>query len=247
MVLALVLAAALPQPAAAQDQPGTQAVILCPIPVGEALNGVDVCVDRGDGAVYYEGDPITICATWNIPQIAIFPPPPPPTIRVTDSVNGSTGRLLFEESSPSGQRCVSGAIGAPFGSETSLGEAIATDGRVFATDTATFTSIPRGSDTMVDVSVTVDRGSNSSYRPGDPITICATVTSPFGGSYPVRLVDTINGQHYATFDLGSFAGVRCFPFMVVPPTGQEDLRAEVVDPQTGAVLDTGTVTIFIVA
>ena len=247
LTLAVMLAAALPRQAAAQGQPRTQAVILCPVPVAETVNGIDVCVDRGDGANYYEGDPITVCATWNIPQIAIFPPPPPPTIRVTDSVNGGASRLLFEEHSPSGQRCISGTVGAPFGAETILGEAISTDGRVFASDTAIFTASPRGSST-IDVGISIDRGPNSVYRPGDPILICATVTAPAGAAdYPVRLSDAINDQRVHTYDLGPFTGTQCFPYIIESTVGQEDLRLEVLHPQTGAVLATDTVTLFVVA
>jgi hypothetical protein len=37
--------------------------------------GLAVCVDRGEGSTYTEGDRITVCASANIPTIAIYPPP----------------------------------------------------------------------------------------------------------------------------------------------------------------------------
>src|SRR5215207_8295159 len=66
-----------------------------PCPVSEAPNGVDVCVDRGEGALYAEGDAIRICVTVNIPTILIFPPPPPPLVRLTNTVDGAAPRVLL--------------------------------------------------------------------------------------------------------------------------------------------------------
>ena len=173
LVLAAVLfAAAAPTPAAAQS---TQAVAQCPAP--EALNGIDVCVDRGDGAVYFEGDPITVCATWSIPVIAIYPPPPPPLVRVTNSVDGGPPRVLFEEHAHSGQRCITSFITPPLGQETIRGEVIATDGRVIAADTAHYLSVPRTSPPGA-ATLTVDRGPGGVYAVGEPIHYCFTVPGP---------------------------------------------------------------------
>ena len=138
-VLAIVLlAASVPTPAAAQSQ--AQAAASCPAP--EAITGVEVCVDR-EGGLAFQGEVIMICVTVNIPQIAIFPPPPAPLVHVTNSVNGDLPRVLFEEHMSSGQRCVQPVIGPPFGVEVIRADVIGQDGRLIASDTATFTSAPR--------------------------------------------------------------------------------------------------------
>lgn len=244
-IVVATLAAPAARPAAAQEQPGTQAVVVCP--AEEAPNGIDVCVDRGDGAVYREGDAIAVCATWNIPAILIFPPPPAPTIRVTDSVDGGPPRLLFEEQSFSGQQCITGIIGAPFGAETVRGDVIGADGNLIASDTATFASVP-GSSAAVGVSVAIDRGAGATYQVGDPILVCATITPAAGdAAYPVRLTDLVNGSFVGTFDLGTFVGQRCFAFNIAAPAGEEEVRIEALDPQTGAVLGGDAVTFFVAA
>src|SRR3712207_667874 len=116
LVLALVLVGvAAPAPVAAQ-QPGTRAAAVCPVP--EVPNGVEVCVDRGAGASYYEGDPITICVTVNLPVIAIFPPPPEPLVRVTNAVNGGPAGVVLEDHFWHAQRCITATITPPLGQET---------------------------------------------------------------------------------------------------------------------------------
>jgi len=122
-------------PAAVQPPPSA-----CPVPIENVQNGVDVCVDRGDGSVYQVGDPITICVTANIPQPAIFPPPPPPTIRVVNSVNGGPEQLIFETAMASGQECLTATIVPPTGQEVIRADAIGNDGRIFATDAVSYTS-----------------------------------------------------------------------------------------------------------
>lgn len=116
LVLALALfGVSAPGSARAEDL-GPRAVAACPAP--ETLEGVEVCVDRGEGAVYYEGDPITVCATVNLPVIAIFPPPPAPSVRVTGSVDGGMPRVLLDDSFGSGRRCLTNTIAPPLGRET---------------------------------------------------------------------------------------------------------------------------------
>jgi hypothetical protein len=129
------------EPAAAQ--PGPSAIGDCPVLPENVAGGVEVCIDRGDGSVYTEGQPITVCVTANVPQILIFPPPPPPAIRVTNSTNGGPERVLIEVSFASGQRCMNGIINAPTGAETVRAQAIGQDGRVIAEDVLTFTTTPR--------------------------------------------------------------------------------------------------------
>ena len=119
---------------AATEQPADA----CPAP--EAPDGVEVCVDRGEGAVYLEGDAIRICVTVSIPTILIFPPPPPPLVRLTNTVDGSAPRILFEEAFASGQRCLDATIIPPLGDEVILAEVMSPDGRVLAKDAVIYRS-----------------------------------------------------------------------------------------------------------
>lgn len=150
LVLALVrpdstLAAV--EPAAGASGGATPAIIAPDCPVGaEQLStsgGLAVCVDRGEGATYVEGDRISVCVAANIPTIAIYPPPPPPTIKVESQVDGGSSRVLLEDRFTDGHRCMSGTIVAPFGSETVRAQAIRADGTVFLEDSVTFTTRPR--------------------------------------------------------------------------------------------------------
>lgn len=114
----------------------------CPVPLDQVDQGVAVCIDRGEGAIYRAGEAITVCVSASIPQILIFPPPPPPLIRVSNSTDGGAETVLFEKAFASGQECITGVIEAPTGVELVTAEAISSDGRVFATDSVTFTSVP---------------------------------------------------------------------------------------------------------
>jgi hypothetical protein len=116
----------------------------CPLPEAEVEGGVEVCVDRGEGSFYFEGESITVCVTANLPVILIFPPPPPPLIRVTGSTDGGPARVLLEVEMHSGQECVTGTVVAAFGLESIRGEAIGDDGRPFASDTTWYFSIGLG-------------------------------------------------------------------------------------------------------
>lgn len=230
-----MLAVALPGTASAQTDPQPQAVSVCPLPPESVGSSLDVCVDRGDGSTYHLGDPITICVTANIPQIAIFPPPPAPTIRLTSSVNGGPGVVILQEQFASGQRCLSRTIVPPTGQETILAQAIGQDGRAFASDVASYHST--GGASQVSATVSVDRGPNSIYFAGNPIMICATV-SPVNDFtlYPARLVSLVNGTVTRTIELGPIASTQCIGGVISPPLGQETIRLEVRDPRTGVVV-----------
>jgi hypothetical protein len=126
------------------------------------------------------------------------------------------------------------------------GEVIGADGNLIASDTMMFTSAPRSSAATVSVSVAIDRGPGATYRAGEPIVVCATVSSAGGATaYPVRLTDSVNGNVVGALHLGLFEGRRCFEFSVMPPAGEEVLRVEALDTQTGAVLGSDSVTFFV--
>jgi hypothetical protein len=115
---------------------------VCPTPPSQVMNGIDVCVDRGDNATYQAGDRITVCVSANIPQIMIFPPPPPPAIKVEDVAADGSSRLLIEAQMVSGQQCATGIIMEPFGQETIRAQALGQDGTVFQEDTTTIITTP---------------------------------------------------------------------------------------------------------
>jgi hypothetical protein len=134
------------EPATGAPPSASPAIIApdCPVSAEElsTSGGLSVCVDRGEGSTYAAGDRITVCASANIPMIAIYPPPPPPTIRVESTVGSST-RTLLEDQFAEGHRCLTGTIAPPFGQETVRVQAIRLDGTAFLEDTATFTTRPR--------------------------------------------------------------------------------------------------------
>ena len=193
LVLALVLfGATAPEPAGAQ-QPGAQAVAVCPVP--EAPNGVEVCVDRGEGAIYYEGDPIRICVTVNLPVIAIFPPPPPPLVRVTNSVNGGPARVVFEEHFWNGQRCINSTITPPLGQETIRAEVIAQDGHLIAWDETHYTSLPRTQPPPANVPA-LTLSYTDAQGPGSA-RIMPQGPDPASGGTAIAMTLTQNGIDYA--------------------------------------------------
>ena len=222
LILGIVALGAL-LPATAGAQPGPQAVAVCPVPISEVDQGVEVCVDRGEGALYFEGDPIRICVTANIPVILIFPPPPPPLIRVTDQVDGHPPRVIFEDHFFSGQRCIDAVITAPFGRETIRAEAINQSGQVFASDSTFFFSAPRNEPPPHDASITVDRGPGGVYTVGDPIRICYDVPGPG----PITITDVhADGTQHVLLSGNDDGTGGCFNGTVTPPAGTECLRLD---------------------
>jgi hypothetical protein len=129
------------EPATGAPPSASPAIIApdCPVSSQElsTSGGLAVCVDRGEGSTYVEGDRITVCASANIPSVAIYPPPPPPTIRV-ESIVGNSRRTLLEDQFGDGHRCLTGTIAPPFGDETVRVQAIRPDGDVFLEDTVSF-------------------------------------------------------------------------------------------------------------
>jgi hypothetical protein len=134
------------EPASGAPPNASPAIIApdCPVSADQlsTSGGLAVCVDRGEGSTYVAGDRITVCASANIPTIAIYPPPPPPTIRV-ESIVGDNRRTLLEDQFADGHRCLTGTIAPPFGHETVRVQAIRPDGTSFLDDAVTFTTRPR--------------------------------------------------------------------------------------------------------
>ena len=218
LVAAAISFAAPSRPVAAQD---AQVIAACPVPPPYVSDGVDVCVDRGEGALYLEGDPIRVCVTVNVPVIAIFPPPPPPLVRLTDYVNGEPLRVLLEERFNGSERCIDGYIAPPFGRETIVAEVIGPDGRTFAEDRVTFFTAPRSQ--PAGGSITVDRGQGGVYRLGQWIQICYTVPAPG----PVTITDILPDGRSQILLRGYDDGRGdCFWATITPPTGRECLRLD---------------------
>ncbi|MCC6178862.1 MAG: hypothetical protein IT305_26440 [Chloroflexi bacterium] len=134
------------EPATGAPPSATPAIIApdCPVSAEElsTSGGLAVCVDRGEGATYVEGDRITVCASASIPQVALYPPPPPPTIHIESIVAGSS-LILLEDQFAEGHRCLAGTVAPPFGQETVRVQAMRADETVFLEDTATFTTRAR--------------------------------------------------------------------------------------------------------
>jgi len=226
LVLALALVAVAGSSPARAQEPGAQAVAVCP--VQEAPNGVEVCVDRGEGAVYFEGDPITICVTVNLPVILIFPPPPPPLVRVTNSVDGGAPRVLIEDHFWNGQRCITSTITQPLGQETIHAEVIAQDGRLLASDATHYTSLPRTQPPPANASIGVDRGAGATYTVGDAIRICYDIPAPG----QVTITDFLpDGSSHVLLSGPDDGTGDCFDAVVTLPAGTECLR---LDYATGA-------------
>ena len=226
IMTAVAVAAMAVSPAAAQSPSAAQPPVVCALAINpeglSTLFGVDVCIDRGDGAFYFEGETIHICVAVRLAQIQVFPPPPAPLLRLTNSVNGGPSRLLLEDFIASGQRCIAAVIQGPFGSEIVRADLITADGTIIGTDSASFTSAPR----RAGASITVDRGPGGAYGVGDTITYCYTVPGPG----PIRILDLLpDGRTQVLHDYVDDGRGDCFRATVAPPLGQECLRLEYFD------------------
>lgn len=261
-VLALAAALLIPRlsaPVAAQSPypttPSAQAVISgCP---GPLVTPIDVCINRGDGAIYYEGESISICVVVNFQALIQT------RTRVTNFVDGAFKRVLLDEPAQNGPRCFSGVIGRPLGQERIVAELIGANGVTFGTSSATFQSVPRPAPTPppfppfppfpptpipphyplcpsyfphCPASITINRGYGSHYFLNERIIVCITVFV----DHPlhIRGIYHAGGTPYYTRHFGDFRGQRCFVTTVRRPRGHQFLRLEACDPRTGAVLYT---------
>jgi hypothetical protein len=200
----VALTALVPAVASARSRP--QAVALCP--AAEAPGGVDVCIDRGDGAVYATGETITICVTVSIPMILIFPPPPPPLLRLTNTVNGMAPRVIFEEQLASGQRCLDAEITPPLGDEQILAEVLGPDGRVIAADTVTYRSTAGGQDSASAEFLEALRAA------GATVELAGEVSQPFF-AVPGRLL-RVNGADVQVYVYSDEAAARTAAERILP-------------------------------
>ncbi|MGD9894134.1 MAG: hypothetical protein AB7R89_18700 [Dehalococcoidia bacterium] len=80
--------------------------------------------------------------------------------------------------------------------------------------------------------VCVDRGEGSVYRAGEPITICVTANLPVIAIYPppppptIQVLNSVNGgPEQLVLETAMHSGQQCITSTIVPPTGQETLRA----------------------
>jgi hypothetical protein len=150
VVAALLTSALGVAPPSARAQEAAAASASCPVPLDQlgsrpstAGSNVAVCVDRGPGTVYVEGEPITLCVTVSVPTIMIFPPPPPPAVRVTNSTNGGSERIVLRDQFNGDYRCISGAIAAPLGQDVFAAQVLDANDAPMAQDVVQITTQPR--------------------------------------------------------------------------------------------------------
>jgi hypothetical protein len=136
-------------PAAGAQGPGAGSTP-CPVPVdqfrplpGANIEGIAVCVDRGDGATYTAGDPITLCVTVSLPTIMIYPPPPPPPVRVMNSTDGGPPRTVLADAFNGDSRCITGEIEPPLGRDVFRAEVLDPNGAPIAASQVQIISQPR--------------------------------------------------------------------------------------------------------
>ncbi len=156
----------------------TGAAVTIGSPAQPSSTLISVSVDRGSGATYYAGEPITICVSLdfsgpNIYQASAFP------VRLTDQVAGSTSVVIFRGLvAAAGQQCLTRAITAPFGSETITGEVFdPLNGTRIASDSVSFTSTARPNPSPPSVTLTPS-ASTASVGQSLTFTVAASATNP---------------------------------------------------------------------
>jgi hypothetical protein len=108
------------------------------------------------------------------------------------------------------------------------------------------------------IDICIDRGEGATYQMGDAITMCVTAYIPqpataappspeptAGPPMPlplVRVVNTVNaGPERVVFEEAFAGGQRCLTLEIVPPTGSELLRVDVIDQLDGRLIATDQV------
>ena len=186
---------------------------------------VELTVDRGNSALYRDGDPITICIylRFNVPN-------PNPTalfaVRITGSVNGYPSAMLYETAVPAaGHQCFTSIVRGPFGAETLRADVFDPSTRRLVASTLAYYRSEPHRDAPVDLTVTVDRGNDGIYNLGEMITICVWTSRPV----LVQLSYFVNEVAITTRGLGTLAGWWCGEARVAWPIGWETVRAEAIE------------------
>ncbi len=125
-----------------------------------------MCVDRGDGAIYTEGSPITICVTETNLTLVPFRF----TVRLSRYVDGVFQGVLFKGPLDGATKCFNSVIKCPCGQEKIVAEWLRPGGSVAASDTAWYQSVPAPmpADCRANRTVTLaDNGSTVALRVGE--------------------------------------------------------------------------------
>jgi hypothetical protein len=104
------------------------------------------------------------------------------------------------------------------------------------------------------IDICIDRGEGATYRVGEPIVACVTAYVPQPATagpprqpasdspMPLPLVRVVNvvdgGPERVVFEEAFAGGRRCLTLSIVPPTGSEILRVDVVDQLDGRLIAT---------
>jgi hypothetical protein len=116
---------------------------------------------------------------------------------------------------------------------------------------------PPGSAPTEWIDICIDRGDGATYRVGEPIVACVTAYVPqpatagpprqpaIDSPMPLPLVRVVNvvdgGPERVVFEEAFAGGRRCLALEIVPPTGDEILRVDVVDQLDGRLIATDQV------
>jgi hypothetical protein len=151
--------------------------------------------------------------------------------RVIDISPTGSQQVLVSGTGPVNQTCRTGTVTLPTGQECLRLEYTAAAGQTASVQTCfqvtqAMTPTPTPTPPHVMLSISTDR---ASYRVGDPITYCYTVT----GAVPFRIVDiSPNGTQQVILTGTGPVSNQCRTGTVTLPTGQECLRIETTGTQT---------------
>ena len=186
---------------------------------------VEMTVDRGNDALYRDGDPISVCIylRFNVPSPT---PGAPFAVRVTGSVDGYPSAMFYETAVPAvGHECFASVVRGPFGAETLRADVFDPGTRRLVASTLAYYRSEPHRDPAMDLTVTVDRGDGATYNLGEMITICVWTSRPA----IVQLSYFVNDVAITTRGLGTLAGWSCGEARVAWPIGWETVRAEAID------------------
>lgn len=193
-----------------------------PQPQPQPAASISVSADRGAGAVYYIGDPITICVRVSVRSY----------VRLTDILADGSSRVIYERYID-GQDCFQATITPPAGREIVRAQISCPPGAVCAAvyigDEVGFTVAdrppppPTSQPQPTTISVSIDRGPGATYYVGESMTVCVTVSSRI----TVRVSDNPENQPSRTIAEREMAGQECLQATVASPAGSHTIRAQV--------------------